>query len=228
MLNFPTANPLQANNGGGSDVFIAKLNPTGSAFVYSTYFPILTPLQPACNSAGFGCGDIFIAKIIDPAIPLAATADYNEDGKADIAVYRPCAGEWFAIGAPIQTFGSPLDISTPGDYNGDSLADPAFFRPATGEWHVLLGGVEEIQVWGVAGDIAVPGDYDGDQKTDRAIWRPSTGEYGIWDILPSGNGVPQIQVFGKSRDFLVPPYSHTPIPPHSLPYQNQLLEIRRP
>jgi Bacterial Ig-like domain (group 3)/Beta-propeller repeat len=35
--NFPTMNPLQPANGGGSDAFVAKLNPSGSAFVYSTY-----------------------------------------------------------------------------------------------------------------------------------------------------------------------------------------------
>ena len=36
--NFPTANPIQATNGGSSgDVFVTKLNPQGSALVYSTY-----------------------------------------------------------------------------------------------------------------------------------------------------------------------------------------------
>ncbi len=36
--NFPTTNPLQANNAGGSaDVFVTKLNAAGSARVYSTY-----------------------------------------------------------------------------------------------------------------------------------------------------------------------------------------------
>ncbi|PJB70981.1 MAG: hypothetical protein CO095_08585, partial [Armatimonadetes bacterium CG_4_9_14_3_um_filter_58_7] len=35
--NFPTANPLQANFGGSEDVFVAKLNASGSALVYSTY-----------------------------------------------------------------------------------------------------------------------------------------------------------------------------------------------
>jgi hypothetical protein len=36
--NFPTAKPFQAANAGGADdVFIAKLNPAGSALVYSTY-----------------------------------------------------------------------------------------------------------------------------------------------------------------------------------------------
>jgi uncharacterized repeat protein (TIGR01451 family) len=35
--NFPTVAPLQLANGGGFDAFIAKLNPAGNAFLYSTY-----------------------------------------------------------------------------------------------------------------------------------------------------------------------------------------------
>ena len=35
--NFPTANALQPANGGNDDTFVAKLNPAGSALVYSTY-----------------------------------------------------------------------------------------------------------------------------------------------------------------------------------------------
>jgi hypothetical protein len=35
--DFPTANPLQGTNGGSQDAFITKINPAGSAFVYSTY-----------------------------------------------------------------------------------------------------------------------------------------------------------------------------------------------
>jgi hypothetical protein len=37
-LNFPTANPFQGTNHGNTDAFVAKLNPAGSALVYSTYF----------------------------------------------------------------------------------------------------------------------------------------------------------------------------------------------
>src|SRR5205085_2813848 len=36
--NLPVVTPLQINNGGGFDAFIAKLNPAGSAILYSTYF----------------------------------------------------------------------------------------------------------------------------------------------------------------------------------------------
>ncbi|MCA1591594.1 MAG: SBBP repeat-containing protein [Acidobacteria bacterium] len=35
--NFPTANAVQATNGGGQDAFVLKLNAAGSALVYSTY-----------------------------------------------------------------------------------------------------------------------------------------------------------------------------------------------
>ncbi len=39
-IDFPTANPVQGNNAGGLwsyDVFVTKINPTGSSLVYSTY-----------------------------------------------------------------------------------------------------------------------------------------------------------------------------------------------
>ena len=35
--DFPTQNPLQPLYKGNQDAFVAKLNPTGSALVYSTY-----------------------------------------------------------------------------------------------------------------------------------------------------------------------------------------------
>ena len=35
--NFPTANAVQATNGGDQDAFVTKINAAGSAFVYSTY-----------------------------------------------------------------------------------------------------------------------------------------------------------------------------------------------
>jgi len=37
-LNFPTSVPFQAANRGGSDAFVTKIDPAGSALVFSTYF----------------------------------------------------------------------------------------------------------------------------------------------------------------------------------------------
>lgn len=88
--DFPTQNPLQTTSHGGGDAFVAKLNPSGSALVYSTYlggsgedyaraialdssnnayvtgftqsgdFPTLNALQP---SYGGGFSDNFVAKL---------------------------------------------------------------------------------------------------------------------------------------------------------------------
>ena len=47
--DFPTMNPLQPAYGGGDqDAFVAKINPTGSALVYSTY------LGGGENDLGYG------------------------------------------------------------------------------------------------------------------------------------------------------------------------------
>jgi uncharacterized repeat protein (TIGR01451 family) len=85
--NFPTASALQGPHGAPPfDAFVAKVNPTGSAFIYSTYlggaesetasavavdssgnayvtgntnstdFPTVNPLQGACNSCFLGGG----------------------------------------------------------------------------------------------------------------------------------------------------------------------------
>lgn len=87
--NFPTKDPVQSAFNGVTDIFVTKLNPAGSAIVYSTYlggsgndpglaiavdpagnayvtgwtnsanFPVKQPLQPALADAG---GDVIAAK----------------------------------------------------------------------------------------------------------------------------------------------------------------------
>jgi hypothetical protein len=89
--DFPTVNPLQPSNAGGSDGFVTKLNPAGSAWEYSTYlggsgddlafgivdggsgsvyvagttsssnFPTMNAYQPASG----GGRDAFVARIAD-------------------------------------------------------------------------------------------------------------------------------------------------------------------
>jgi hypothetical protein len=46
--NFPLANPIQESFGGFRDAFVAKINPTGSSLVYSTY------LGNDTDDSGFG------------------------------------------------------------------------------------------------------------------------------------------------------------------------------
>jgi uncharacterized repeat protein (TIGR01451 family) len=91
-LNFPTSSPLQATGSTGPDAFVAKLNATGSALIYSTYlggnnsdvatsiaidnagnayitgqtsssnFPVQNALHPTLGGQ-FGFLDAFVAKL---------------------------------------------------------------------------------------------------------------------------------------------------------------------
>ena len=148
---------------------------------------------------------------LPPSGTAATTGDFDGDGKADIAVFRPSAGTWFIIPSsdpffPIApqlgTFG---DIPAPGDYDGDGKTDAAVFRPATGTWIVVPSSTPSapiVRQWGSSEDIPVPGDYDGDGKTDIAVFRPSNG---LWFVIPSGNpSRPIVQQWGMRGDVPVP------------------------
>jgi hypothetical protein len=122
--------------------------------------------------------------------------DFDDDGKADLAVWRGSTGDWRVIdsstGAMTTTgWGLPGmgDVPVPGDYDGDGKTDLAIWRASTGVWWIInsSNGAITSKSWGLPGmgDVPVPGDYDGDGKTDLAIWRASTG---TWWIINSSTG----------------------------------------
>ena len=94
----------------------------------------------------------------DKAVP----ADYDGDGKDDLAIYRPFTGEWHilgsAVGEYIVRFGISTDVPVPADYDGDSKSDPAVYRDGT--WYIYrsTGGVT-ITGFGLAGDIPLPATF---------------------------------------------------------------------
>jgi Tol biopolymer transport system component len=134
-------------------------------------------------------------------------ADFDGDGKTDISIFRPPAGEWwYARSSDNEVralqFGTSNDRFVTGDFTGDGKADPAFFRPSDGHWYILRSDDHSYFSFpfGTSEDIPMPADFDGDGKTDAAVLRPSGG---LWYILRSSDGEVSIVPFGANGDLPV-------------------------
>jgi len=132
--------------------------------------------------------------------------DFDGDGRTDVAVYWPEAGNWYLdySGGGIATlnWGWNATIPSPADYDGDGITDLAVYWPETGTWylHYSSGGTHSL-TWGWSATIPVPGDYDGDGRADMAVYY---ADLGTWYILESGTGSMRTENWGWAEAIPVP------------------------
>jgi len=201
--NFPTVNALQITNAGFDDVFVTKVAPDGSAFVYSTYlggtntdqgkgivvdaagrafvtgftqstnFPTGNALQPWLA----GGVDIFIS-VIGPGGSNLVQSTYigsrgNESGSR---ITLDSLGNAYVTGST-EGFSFPV---TPGDLNPGGI-----FRSdnAGATWNSSSVGLLHVNVNAFAIDPTSPAKiYAG---TGHGVARSSNGG-GTWEIVTAG------------------------------------------
>ena len=92
-------------------------------------------------------------------------ADYNGDGKADLAVYHLATGNWYiwAIGGATLSvnWGFPGCVPVPADYDGDGKADRTVYWPAEGRWYVFNSStpLPTFTNWGRVGSAPADVQY---------------------------------------------------------------------
>jgi len=128
-------------------------------------------------------------------------SDFTNDGRTDVAVFRPSTGAWFYLNSANNqssgvSFGLGTDKLAPADYDGDGKTDVAVFRNGTWYLQQSTKGFAGI-AFGTAGDLPRPGDFDGDGRADIGVFRPSTGS---WFYIRSSDNQSIGVTFGANGD----------------------------
>ena len=137
-----------------------------------------------------------------------AAADYDGDGRADIAVFR--AGVWYIIESSTgnyryEYFGQSGDVPAANDFDRDGKADLTVARSENGTrvWYVRRSSDNQAYVvqWGLSSDGFFTGrtDWDGDGAADFTVIRSENGQR-VFYIRRSSDSQLQIIRWGAASD----------------------------
>jgi hypothetical protein len=185
---------------------------------------------------GFGGRWDFAYPGYGDATAIPVPADYDGDGKADLAV-KDAHGMWGidyarnhfgVLDEQHEGYGNAAAVPVPADYDGDGKADLAV-KDASGTWYIdfasngFHGWDEQHKGYGNAAAVPVPADYDGDGKADLAVkdasgtWYidfASNGFHG-WDVVPGTTATmldnPGRPLFNTSQPYIEWTKVYTPI-----------------
>ena len=118
-----TDRPIRGDFDGDGKADLAVYRPSSSSFAANSFI-ISKSSQNGFTVVPFGTSDT------DKIIP----ADFDGDGKTDIAIWRTTNGVWYYLRSSDGSFsafafGQTGDLPTPGDYDGDGKTDFAVWRP---------------------------------------------------------------------------------------------------
>lgn len=116
------------------------------------------------------------------AAPMVPAADFNGDGRDDVAIFRHSDGLWSIRNLTRLYYGVAGNIPVPGDYDGDGSTDVAVIKRQEGLW--LVRNLTRIY-FGEASDIPLAGS--GGYNPGYFYVAPN-GAVGIGTDNPSGGG----------------------------------------
>jgi cytochrome c peroxidase len=192
---------LQGNGAGNGTGSINLQIPSDPNLIGQTFFGRWY-ITDAGSSTGFSVSPAFRFTVFgELSVTTRRTrSDFDGDGKTDVSVFRPSAGDWYITKSSDNSFtsahfGNSTDVITPEDFDGDGKTDYAVFRDGT--WYVQRSRDGFLAMpFGLAGDKPQAGDYDGDGIADFAVFRPSNGS---WYVQRSRDGFFAMQ-FGITTD----------------------------
>jgi hypothetical protein len=109
-------------------------------------------------------------------------ADYDGDGRADIAVFDPGTGWWFIHGSTdgfhMEQFGYYGTTAVPADFDNDGKADIAVYEHTRGLWYIHRSSSDDlvVQQFGYAGVTPVTSDFDG-HGADFGVFDRASGNW---------------------------------------------------